>query len=205
MLKVYGQARSRAFRVLWLCKESNIAYEHVPVTINVEGAQCKEAWFAAINPNLRVPAIEDDGVVMWESAAINLYLAEKYRSPLWPTSAAGRAAMLQWAFFIANDVEPSMITVLQNRVMFPPEKRNATLADAHDAALQPKLKVLDEHLARAKFFGDGRWEMADFMVASVCYTFFAMKHDLAAFPAFRDWLLASVERPMAKEARKLRE
>ena len=47
--------------------------------------------------------------------------------------------------------------------------------------------------------------MADFMVASVCYSFFAMKYDLARYPSFQKWLMASLERPKAKEARALRE
>ena len=52
MLKLYGQYRSRAFRVAWLLKESNIPYEHVNVSINIDGAQCKEGWYTAINPNV---------------------------------------------------------------------------------------------------------------------------------------------------------
>ena len=205
MLKLYGQYRSRAFRVAWLCKESNIPYEHVNVTVNVEDATCKEPWYAALNPNARVPTIDDDGLVMWESAAINLYLAEKHRSPLWPTDLQGRGKTYQWAFFIANDVEPNMITVMQHRVMFAPEKRNAALADDADAKLQPRLKVLDDHLANNRFFGGEMWGMADFMVASVCYSFFAMKYDLGKYPHLREWLMASIERPKAKEARALRE
>ena len=205
MLKLYGQYRSRAFRVAWLCKESNIPYEHVNVTVNVEGATCKDPSYVALNPNARVPTIDDDGHVMWESAAINLYLAEKYRSPLWPADVKGRGRMLQWAFFIANDVEPHMITVMQHRVMFPPEKRNAALADEADGRLQPRLKVLDNHLSTRKFFGETQWDMADFMVASVCYSFFAMKYDLSKYPHFQKWLMASIERPKAKEARALRE
>ena len=206
MLKLYGQYRSRAFRVAWLCKESDIPYEHHNVTINVEGATCKEPWYAALNPNQRVPAIDDDGLVMWESAAINLYLAEKYRSPLWPKDAAGRARMLQWAFFIANDVEQPMIALMQHRHLFPPEKRNATLADEAEARLLPKLKVLEEHLARNRFFSGEAWGMADFMVASVTYSMWINKFPLLEkFPKFKAWLEASVERPKAKEARKLRE
>lgn len=205
MLKVYGQYRSRAFRVIWLCKESRIPYEHVNVTVNVEAAQCKEAWYTALNPNARVPTIDDDGFVMWESGAINLYLAEKYRSPLWPADVAGRGRMLQWAFFVANDVEPHMIAVMQNRLLFPPEKRNPALADEADAKLQPRLSVLDSHLEKNDFFGTGRWDMADFMVASVCYSFTVMKYDLSKFPHFLKWLMASIERPKAKEARALRE
>lgn len=205
MLKLYGQYRSRAFRVAWLLKESSIPYEHVNVTVNVEGAQCKESWYTALNPNARVPTIDDDGFVMWESAAINLYLAEKYRSPLWPADMQGKGRAYQWAFFIANDVEPHMVTVMLNRVVLPPDKRDAGLADAADAKLQPRLKTLDDQLSKNKYFDIDEWGLADFMVASVCYSFFAMKYDLSKFPHFQKWLMASLERPKAKEARALRE
>jgi len=205
MLKLYGQYRSRTFRVAWLLKESNIPYEHVNVTINVEGATCKDPAYVALNPNARVPTIDDEGFVMWESAAINFYLAEKYKSPLWPKDMQGKGRAYQWAFFIANDVEQHMITVMQNRVLFAPEKRDVALADAADARLQPRLKVLDELLSTHPYFDLDRWGLADFMVASVCYSFFAMKYDLAKFPSFRKWLMASLERPKAKEARALRE
>jgi glutathione S-transferase len=206
MLKLYGQYRSRAFRVAWLCKESNIPFEHHNVTINVEGATCKEPWYGELNPNQRVPTIDDDGVLLWESGAINLYLAEKYRSPLWPKDAAGKARMLQWAFFIANDVEQLMITVMRNRHLLPPEQRNARLADDAEQQLLPKMKVLEDFLAKNRYFSGSEWGMADFMVASVTYSMWINKFPLLAkFPKFKAWLDASVERPLAKEARKLRE
>jgi glutathione S-transferase len=206
MLKLYGHYRSRAFRVAWLCKESNIPYEHHNVTINVDGATSKEPWFAALNPNQRVPAIDDDGLVMWESAAINLYLAEKYRSPLWPSDPAAKARALQWTFFIANDVEPPMIVIQRNRYMLPPDKRDAAAADEAEKQLVPKMKVLEEHLAKNRFFAGAGWGLADFMVASVCYAMWSNKFTLLEkFPVFKAWLDASVERPAAKEARKLRE
>ena len=205
MLKLYGQYRSRAFRVAWLCKEANIPYEHHNVTINVEGATAKAPWYAALNPNQRVPTIDDDGVVMWESGAINLYLAEKYKSPLWPKDLQGKGRAYQWAFFIANDVEPHMITVMQHRLMFAPEKRDPALADAADEKLRPRLKVLDDFLSAHDYFDIDKWGLADFMVASVCYSFTVMKYDLSKFPRFQKWLMASIERPRAKEARALRE
>ena len=205
MLKLYGQYRSRAFRVTWLLKESNIPYEHVNVTINVEGASCKDPSYVALNPNARVPTIDDDGFVMWESAAINFYLAEKYKSPLWPQDMQGKGRAYQWAFFIANDVEPHMITVMQNRLMLAPEKRNPALANAADEKLQPRLKVLDDFLRKNAFFDVDRWGLADFMVASVCYSFTVMKYDLSNYPSFQKWLMASIERAKAKEARALRE
>jgi len=206
MLKLYGQYRSRAFRVAWLCKESGIPYEHVNVTINVEGATAKEPWYAALNPNKRVPTIDDDGLIMWESAAINLYLAEKHGSPLWPKDAAGKARMLQWAFYIANDVEPQMIVMQRHRHMLPPEKRDEKAAAQAEQEILPKMQVMEDHLSANPFFSGKDWGMADFMVASVTYSMWINKFPLLEkFPKFKAWLEASVNRPQAREARKLRE
>jgi glutathione S-transferase len=94
---------------------------------------------------------------------------------------------------------------MQHRVMFPPDKRIPALADEHDAKLQPKLKILDDQLAKTKYFGVDKWDMADFMVASVLFSFTVMKYDLSKFPHLQKWLMESVERPAAKQARKLRE
>ena len=129
MLKIYGQARSRTYRVLWLCTESKIPFEHDPVSIHVPDATAKTDWYRKLNPNARIPTIDDDGFVMWESGAINLYLAEKYKSPLWPTTTQGKGRALQWGFFIANDVEPPMTTVFQHRFVFPPNAAIAAIAD----------------------------------------------------------------------------
>lgn len=205
MLKLYGQYRSRAFRVLWLCKESNIAYEHVNVTIGVPDATAKSDWYIKLNPNARVPAIEDDGFVMWESAAINLYLAEKYQSPLYPRTMDGVGRALQWGFYIANDVEQPMVLVYQHRYRLPPEKRNPAVADESEKALLPKLKILDGQLSKTPFFQGTEWGMADLLVASVLFSLVDMKYgQLAKFPRLDAWLRASCERPAAKEAIRLR-
>lgn len=205
MLKIYGQWASRAFRVAWLCKESNIAYEHVNVTMMVANPTCKEPWYLALNPLGRMPTIEDDGLVMWESSAINLYLAEKYKSPLWPADAAGRGRMLQWAFYIANDVEVPMTLVFQHRFRFPPEMRKPALADEAEPQLLARLAPIEQALAKTPYLQGERWGMADFIPASVLYSLYYMKYEkLAQFPHLAKWLAASCERPAAREARALR-
>src|SRR5829696_5021540 len=112
-------------------------------------------------PNARVPTIEDNGFVLWESAAINLYLAEKYGSPLFPVTPEAKGRMLQWAFYIANDVEPPLITVLRNRVVFPPEQRDPTLADEAENILRSKFVILEQQLISAPYFGGEHWNMSD--------------------------------------------
>jgi glutathione S-transferase len=205
MLKIYGQARSRTFRVLWLCKESNIAFEHDPVSIHVPDASAKQDWYLKLNPNARVPTIDDDGHVMWESAAINLYLARKYKSPLWPATAQGEGTALQWGFFMHNDVEPPMLAAFHNRVQLPPEKRDAALAADGEARLQPKLAVMEAALTATPYFGGDRWDMSDFIVGSIAYTMTVAKIDLGKYPRFGAWLAASQQRPAFKEAWKYRE
>lgn len=206
MLKIYGVALSRAFRVLWMANELGIRYEHIPIEFEGTKPQCKEPWYMELNPNGRVPTIDDDGFVMWESAAINIYLAERYASPLYPATPQGRGTMLQWAFFTANDVEPAVISLFRHRFYYPPERRDEETARQSEATLRAKLDILERQLHRTPYLGGESWNMADFMVASVMYTVpIRMKFDLTPWPKVRSWLMASIERPAALAARRLRE
>src|SRR6266571_8430592 len=81
-LKVYGVPGSRAYRVLWMVNELGLDYEHVPVHFGDGSARTPE--YLAVNPNARIPAIDDAGFKLWESMAINLYLAKKHDKGFWP-------------------------------------------------------------------------------------------------------------------------
>jgi glutathione S-transferase len=206
MLKIYGAAHSRAFRVIWLANELGVPYEHIPVSFDGENPDCKAPWYLALNPNGRVPAIDDDGFVLWESAAINLYLAAKYRGALWPSAPQARGVVLQWSFFVANDVEPAVIALLRHRVIFPPERRNATIAEEAERTVLAKFGILEQQLSRTAYFGGSAWNMADFMIACVLYIVpVRLKMDLGRWPRLQSWLQASIERPAARVARRLRE
>ena len=124
-LKIYGVARSRAFRTLWMAGELGLPYEHVKVNFADGGTRRPE--YLAINPNGHIPAIDDDGFRLWESMAINLYLAKKYGSGaggLYPQSLEDEARVWQWSFWGMTEVERPALTVLFNRVG-PEDKRDA--------------------------------------------------------------------------------
>src|SRR5215831_13265303 len=94
MLKLFGQARSRASRSLWMLEEIGIPYEHVPVRPYTES---RAADYLRLNPNGHIPTLDDDGLVLWESLAINLYLAERYAAaPLWPAGVQDHGRIYQW-------------------------------------------------------------------------------------------------------------
>jgi len=108
-LKIYGVARSRAFRVLWMAKELGLDYEHVKVDFAT--GETRAPAHLALNPNGHVPVIDDDGFVLWESMAINLYLAKKYGAGgLYPTRLGDEARAWQWSFWGMTEVERSVLT-----------------------------------------------------------------------------------------------
>ena len=80
ILKIYGTTRSRANRVIWMAEELGLPYE----TISVDLSAPRDPEFLKVNPNGRLPAIDDDGFHLFESMAINLYLAKKHGGPLAP-------------------------------------------------------------------------------------------------------------------------
>jgi glutathione S-transferase len=206
MLKIYGAAHSRAFRVIWLANELGLPYEHVPITFDVEDPECKQPWYLALNPNGRVPTIDDDGFILWETSAINLYLAEKTKSAFFPRTAQGKGIIFQWTFFMANDVEPLLITILRNRLILPPAQRNAHLAEQAEKALPTKFDIFERQLERTAFFGGEVWNMADFVIASVLYiAAVRLRLNMGRWPKMQHWLKISIERRAALAARRLRE
>ena len=73
-IKIFGSPQSRAYRALWMAKELGIPYDHVPMG----PADTKKGDYASVNPNAKIPALQDGEVVLFESMAINLYLAQKF-------------------------------------------------------------------------------------------------------------------------------
>ena len=206
MLKIYGAPHSRASRVVWLANEIGIPYELVPVSFGVPDAECKKPWYLQLNPNGKLPTIDDDGFILWESAAINLYLAEKYKSQMYPSPVQARGKLLQWAFFVANEVEPAVITILRNRIILPPEHRDPVVADKAQHKLRCLLNIMENELERTMFFAVDGWGLADFMIACVLYIVqIRLKVNLSDWPRLSSWVTASIERPAAVIARKLRE
>src|SRR5690348_18088560 len=153
-LKIYGVARSRAFRTLWMAKELGLDYEHVKVDFAT--GETRTPAHLALNPNGHIPVIEDDRFVLWESMAINLYLAKKYGTgTLYPTGLEDEARAWQWSFWGMTEIERPVLTVLFNRAILPEDKRDAAAADAAEKQLAQPLGVLDGALARsANLLGD---------------------------------------------------
>src|SRR4030081_2184668 len=104
MLKFYFNAAPNPTKVALFLEESGLPCELVPVDTR-KGDQFKPE-FLKVNPNGKVPAIDDDGVFVFDSNAILLYLAEKTGKFLPPNSPNNRAQLLSWLMFIATGLGP---------------------------------------------------------------------------------------------------
>src|SRR3569832_2299300 len=95
--KIYGGAKNRGRRCLWMAAELGVEVDVVDLDLST--AQHKTPEFLKINPNGQVPALDDDGLILFESLAINLYLAKKYGVPLTAASLMVDALFTQWSFW----------------------------------------------------------------------------------------------------------
>ncbi len=207
MITLYGVLRSRASRNAWLLHEMGRDFRHVPVIqayrlADPDAADAplhtRSPAFLAINPNGRVPSLDDDGLVLHESLAINLHLARKYGGSLGPADGDEDGQMGMWALWAATEVEPHSIQVLYNRAARPPAERDAAVADAAVAALHAPVAVLDRHLAQTGFLVGGRFTVADINVAEVVRYALPAPELFTQTPALNGWIAACHARPAYK-------
>jgi glutathione S-transferase len=201
-LKIYGVARSRAFRTLWMAKELGLDYEHVKVDFAT--GDTRTPAHLALNPNGHIPVIDDDGFVLWESMAINLYLAKKHSlGRLYPSRLEDEARAWQWSFWGMTEIERPVLTALFNRAILPEDKRDAAAAEAAERTLAQPMRVLDSALgSSANLLGDN-FTVADLNVASILSWARPAQIDMAPFPKVAEWLKNCAERPAAHAARQL--
>lgn len=195
MLKIYGIPQSRALRCLWMARELGVPYENVEVHFT-KARESPE--LVGVNPNARIPAIDDDGFQLYESMAINLYLAKKYGagSDLVPPSLEDEARTIQWSFWVMTEIEKPLLATMLNTLGMKPLD-DAALAQAK-ADLDRPLGVLEAHLAsRDHLLGD-RFTVADLNVASVMVWARFGRLDLTAYPRAAAWLKRCVSRPAFK-------
>ena len=196
-LRIYGIARTRAFRALWVAKEIGLDYEHVPLEIGEAGA--RQAEYLAVNPNGRLPAIDDDGFVLWESLAITLYLAKKHSTGrLYPADLRDEAKTWQWSLWALNEVDRGVNIWSLHAVRLPPAERDAQKREEALRVLVAPFRVLDAAVATQPYLLVGDFTVADLNVAAVISR--AVDMDLAAVPNLKAWLTRCLDRPAARAA-----
>ena len=201
MLKIYGSVNSRAMRVLWMASELGLAYEHkdwLP-----RAPETKTPDYRALNANGRVPTIDDDGFILSESMAINLYLAKKHKSPLYPADLKKEALALQWSLWETDRLDRQVVNYHRHIADLPPAERKPEIAAAALEEVTPALDVLEKALTKSEWLAGPAFSVGDLNVASALYR--ALFIDLKKWPRTEAWLKRCWDRPAAKKVRAMRE
>jgi glutathione S-transferase len=202
-LKIYGTAASRAARPLWVANELGLAYEHIPLPYL--GGATRTPEFLKVNPNGRIPVVDDDGVLVWESMACTLYLAGRFFGndglSLAAQSHAERAEILRWSFWVVTECEKDALIFLMHGMLMPAERRKPQLAEEALRHLSNPLRILDQHLQGRAYLAGERFTVADICVASVLAWLEGATDLMAQCPQVRDWLQRCLARPAFQSVR----
>lgn len=200
MLKLYGITQSRAFRPLWLLHELGLDYEQIP--IDYRGNDLSDPAYLEVNPNRRIPTLVDGDLVLWESMAINLYLARRYggKSGLWPDGIEAEGLALQWSFWVMGEVETPLLSVLMHSRVLPAEKRDPHKVSRNLGVLKAPLSVLNQALAGRKYLIADHFTVADLNVAAVLAWCKPAQLELQDYPHLGAWLKRCLARPARIQA-----
>ena len=200
MLRIYGAARSRGVRTLWIAGELGLQFEHSAYAPRSPETRTPE--YRALNPNGSVPTIDDDGFVLWESMAINLYLAKKH-GKLYPADAKNEALVWQWSFWEVDRLDRQQSLYANHASLLPEAQRDAALARSTWEEIAAALNVLETALGRSAWLAGPEFSVADLNVASAMVR--SLSFDIARWPKVHAWLHKCWDRPAAKQALAMRE
>lgn len=185
MITIYGSPQSSAGRCFWCLEEAGV--EYTAKSIDFRKGEHKSAEFMKVNPNGKVPALTDGDFTIWESLAINNYIAEAYKPELLGSTVQERALVSQWSIWSVADLQAPMIQAFIQLVFVPEEKRNQRIIDSAFEKLPTLLSTLENSLADRNFLVADRFTLADLNAAFVVSICDEIKFDLADYNNINEW------------------
>jgi glutathione S-transferase len=195
MMKLYGFPPTRSIRALWTLRELGVDFEFVSVNLGV--GEHARPEFLALNAAGKVPVLVDGDLVLTESVAIVLYLAEKYpEKGLLPRGLEPRARVHQWLLFTATELEQPLWRIARHTSLYPKDKRLAADVALAREDFQGMAAVMESHMRGKEFLGGDGVTVADF-VAAYTLDWANEVHLLDASPNLRRYLQQMYDRPKA--------
>ncbi len=193
MIKIYGSPRTSAGRCFWCLEEVGAAYDKVDV--DMRAGKHKEADYLAINPNGKIPALVDGDYSLWESMAINTYLAAEYKPELLGESSKDKGLVNQWTTWSIAELQPPVIDIFIQMVFVPEDKRDHGIIERAQTKLPEMLSILDGALKGRDALVGGNFSLADLNTASVVMICEAIRFDLKPYSEVNRWMDVIGQRP----------
>ena len=195
MLRIWGRTNSvNVQKVMWAVGELGLAHERLDAGLAFGVVETPE--YKAKNPNSRVPTVEDDGLVLWESNATVRYLAAKYGAGnLWANDPGARSLADRWMDWATAHVQPDLTPVFWGLIRTPAEQRNMPLIEAAAQRSAETWRILDAHLARQPYVAGERFTMGDIPVGCFCWRYYALPIQRPELPNLAAWHARLQARP----------
>lgn len=166
---------------------SNLKIDYEFRQMDMMGGEHKKDWFLKLNPNGKIPTIQDGDVSVWESNAILLYLGRKVApNNLIPQDVTKLGAMLEWMFFETSMLQTSLQPLRFISVFIPKDKQDQSEVMKLKDKSMKALKTLDEHLSKHKFLADD-YSMADISCYGQIFPAPEFGIDLSGFKNIKEW------------------
>jgi glutathione S-transferase len=201
MLKIWGRKNSSNVRkALWAAEELGLAYQ----AIDAGGAfgVVDTPEYRAMNPNGRVPVIEDDGLVLWESNAIVRYLLARHApdSAWYPADPRTRATADKWMDWTSSSFAGPFRTVFWGVLRTPAEKQDWAAINAAIKECDELLNMADHALISQPYLSGNDIGMGDIPLGSFIYAWFEMPIERAPQPHLQAWYERLKQRPAYQKA-----
>jgi glutathione S-transferase len=187
MLRVWGRNNSiNVQKVMWTVGELGLEHERIDAGGAFGGLDTSE--YGRLNPNRRVPTVEDGEVVAWESNACVRYLAARYGAgTLWPEDPGERARSDMWMDWQASTLLPDMTVVFWGLIRTPEDQRDQAAIQAAAKRLGSLWPVVDAWLATRRFVAGNAFTMGDIPVGAACYRYHGLPIERPSLPNVEAW------------------
>jgi glutathione S-transferase len=199
MLQLYGNPRSRAMRCLWMLEEMGKPYQLIEKSTRADDLQSAE--YLRLNPNARIPTLVDGDLVLWESMAINLYLAQKYEGPMHCAGPEVLGLAAQSSFWAMLETEALLLDLLQHRAVLPEFARDVSYAERDELLPKKPLGVLNDAFTGHDYLVGNSFTVADLNVASILVWGKMGRLNLSNHPRVARWFDACLARPACGRVR----
>lgn len=199
MLKIWGRANSiNVQKVLWCCAELALPFERIDA--GGKFGIVATAEYRALNPNGRVPTIEDDGFVLWESHAIVRYLARRHgRGTLWPNDEKVCADADRWMEWYSTTVWPNLQPVFWNLVRAEPGKRDRKAVEEGRARLADNFRIVEEWVANRPYIAGDTFTMGDIPMGVALHRWFLLPIERPDYPRLAAYYQRLAQRPAFRQ------
>jgi glutathione S-transferase len=180
-------------RCLWMLEEMGKPYQLIEKTTRADDLQ--SADYRRLNPNARIPTLVDGDLVLWESMAINLYLAQKYEGPMHCAGPEVLGVATQWSFWAMLEMEALLLDLLTHRAVLPEFARDPSYAERDELLLGGPLGVLNDTLAGREYLVSNGFTVADLNVAAILAWGKMGRLNMSGHAEVKRWFDACLARP----------